>query len=95
MAELKFELSKEQLEEAVNNVMNQVRYDTGMSLKECYEKQIPEKVSGIHKSDCPEDIEYCGEEARWGYCPKCRCLQSDIWNISYCGECGQALHWSK
>lgn len=60
---------------------------------EALEKQIPNKVVDIHKSENPDDIEYNGEDTLYGNCPNCGELITDLWNTIYCGDCGQKLDW--
>lgn len=46
-------------------------------------------------SKIPEDIEYNGEEALYGKCPRCGELLVSIWTPSYCGDCGQKIKWEE
>lgn len=67
-------------QEAAEKIMNQVRHDTGISLKECYEKQISKKM------------EYrCGSE----FCPSCKMGMSWVrysgLRTCYCNYCGQKI----
>ena len=52
-------------------------------------------VRHIHHSETPEDIEYNGEDALYGYCPRCGELLISIWTPLYCGDCGQKIEWSE
>ena len=60
---------------------------------ECMQSYVPKKVKNIYKSECEDDIEYFGERAFFGYCPVCGEIQNIVWNIEYCGNCGQKLDW--
>lgn len=51
------------------------------------------KVLDIHKSDNIEEIEFMGEHTLYGNCPACGALLCDLWNTSYCGDCGQKIEW--
>lgn len=57
-------------------------------------EQEAKKVIEKYKAKAPEDIEAYGEDAVFGYCPVCGCLQNTVWNTKYCGDCGQRLDWS-
>lgn len=71
--------------EAANEIMNQVRSDTGMTLKECWEKQIPMKVDVYgHNNAINTDI---------GTCPKCNGKPLRACDFNYCPNCGQRLDW--
>ena len=65
-------------EEAAHEIMNQVRSDTGMTLKVCYEKQIPQKMK----------FQITGE-----WCPRCtrRLIGYDGLRDCYCKFCGQRI----
>lgn len=75
---MKIELNTDVVQKAIDNVMNQVRYDTGMTLKECYEKQIP-KEPVIR---CDSLLEFNPRR-----CPVCDTPTF----MRYCGMCGQRL----
>lgn len=71
-----------------------IEYQTALGIAdEALEKQTPKKVLDIEKSKTAEDIEVFGEDAKFGYCPKCNSLVSDLWNEIVCGDCGQKLNW--
>ena len=53
------------------------------------------KVLDIHKSENIEEIELCGEDTLYGTCPSCKEMVTDLWNPSYCGDCGQELEWEE
>lgn len=76
MAELK--ISKEMLDEAFNNALDQIQLDTGMTLTECVEKQIPMDV----KSSIIYD-----------WCPSCNSILHDVadMKVFYCQHCGQRI----
>lgn len=90
MEELKIELPKEKIEEAINEVMNKVRSDTGMTLKECYEKQIPKKPIIAYKTTYSCEIEFEWE------CPVCGVNYIESAPCGkWCEYCGQKLDWSE
>lgn len=67
------------------------------TVEECREavgKQEAKMVCGIHEPESPEDIEAYGKGTLFGDCPVCGELQNTLWNIQYCGDCGQKLDWS-
>lgn len=61
---------------------------------ESLEKQVPQKVVGMHRSTNKEDEDVYGEDAKFGNCPSCKLLVCSVWNNEYCGDCGQRLDWS-
>lgn len=89
MAELRI---NEIVDSAIKYVFAEIQEQTGMTLKECYEKQIPKKPT------CIEDKMWC--------CPKCynnlmrkwKKYPTELNDISegfnYCMSCGQRLYWS-
>ena len=92
----------EELKYDLNELGKAIPCDTGwgISSNEAYgmaikalEKQIPKKIVDKQKSEISEDIEVYGEYAIFGECPVCKSLQNIMWNIAYCGNCGQKLDW--
>ena len=51
---MELKISKEMIDEAINNAFEQIQLDTGMTVAECVKKQIPVDVkSGIIYDWCP------------------------------------------
>lgn len=59
------------------------------------EKNTPNKVIDIGKSECPEDIEYFGADELFGTCPHCQGMVNNTWNPCSCGDCGGLIDWSE
>ena len=66
----------------------------GMTLKECVEKQIPQKVKIIENSMIINDT-----ALRQANCPSCNTCVSVSTRIlaeyNYCHNCGQRLKWGE
>lgn len=85
------------LEMAIKALEEVQQYREVGTVEECREavgKQEAKMVCGIHEPESPEDIEAYGKGTLFGDCPVCGELQNTLWNIQYCGDCGQKLDWS-
>lgn len=81
---------KKLVQEAADEIMNQVRSDVGMTLKECYEKQIAKKPDFEGDGYADGFLVY----DTW-ICPCCYThYEVDSDDYKYCPECGQRLDWS-
>lgn len=79
MAVIEFKLDTDKLCECINEVMEKVEIETGITLNECVEKQRAKKPALLNPSfsftGCPE----CGTRMCSNYCP----------------NCGQRIDWSE